>query len=127
VKVLYISQEGHLWFQCQVPAQLAQQYEQNFPVRLQFFRKGHSHFVTVSGNAAIIKTLHHNAARQMDIANDTLLLRMDIEHAECTEPLIRKKSWFGQLMESNYQWILRTITIPRTPKSFFAKLQHSTK
>src|ERR1043166_518040 len=70
VKVLYISQEGHLWFQCQVPAQLTGQYEHNFPVNLRFFRKGHGSFVTVSGNATIIKTLHHNPAPQTDITNN---------------------------------------------------------
>src|ERR1043166_5688908 len=59
VKELNISPEGHLWFQCQVPAQLTDQYEQSFPVSLRFFRKGHSHFVTVSGNATIIKALQH--------------------------------------------------------------------
>ena len=117
VSVLRIDGEGHLWFQCKVPLLHIQHYEQNFPARLHFFRKGFRYFVEVSGSTAI-------TSREDDDKNGTLILKMNINQVEYTEPQARKRTWLDQLMEESYGWMLRTLAIPRATKSFFAKLQH---
>ena len=117
VSVLRIDGEGHLWFQCKAPLLHIQHYEQNFPARLHFFRKGFKYFVEVSGSTVI-------TSRELDDKNGTLILKMNINHVEYTEAQARKRTWLDQLMEESYSWVLRTIALPRATKSFFAKLQH---
>ena len=117
VSVLRIDGEGHLWFQCKAPLLHIQHYEQNFPARLHFFRKGFKYFVEVSGSTVI-------TSREYDDKNGTLVLKMNINHVEYTEPQTRKKTWIDQIMEESYSWILRTLAIPRSSKSFLIKLQH---
>jgi len=117
VSVLRIDDEGHLWFQCKAPLMHIRHYEQSFPARLHFFRKGFKYFVEVSGATVITN-------REYDDKNGTLILKMNVNHVEYTEPQARKKTWIDLVMEECYGWMLRTLAIPKSTKSFFAKLQH---
>jgi len=123
VTVLRIDDEGHLWFQCKAPVLHIQHYEQSFPARLHFFRKGIRYFMEVSGSTSIIK------AQDSDNTVDTkaLLLKMDINSVRYTEPEVPKKTWMDQMLEQSFNWVLRTISIPRMSKSLFAKLQHNNR
>ena len=60
IAVLRIDESGHLWFRCNVPAQYVHQYEEHFPVRLHFFRKGFDYFVEVSGSAVLVRDKAHD-------------------------------------------------------------------
>ena len=123
VTVLRIDEEGQLWFQCKAPILHIRHYEQNFPARLHFFRKGYKYFVEVSGSTMITKTQNTSNTWEKS-ENGTLILKMNINQVEYTEPQVRKKNWFDLVMEDGYNWLLRTIALPRSTKSFFDKLQH---
>ncbi len=125
VTVLRIDDEGHLWFQCKAPVQHIQHYEQNFPARLHFFRKGVRYFMEVSGSTAIIQSqdsIMTNGAKEA-----ALLLKMNINSVAYVEPEVRKKSRIEYFLENAFSWVLHTITIPRSSKSFLAKLQHGNR
>lgn len=125
VSVLKIDDEGYLWFRYKVPVQYINEYEQNFPARLHFFRKGISYYMEISGKATIIR---NQEIRSEDVndENPSLLIRMNILSAEYVEPVTKRKTKFETWMESMYSWTIRNIAVTRSAKPFFAKLQHTT-
>jgi general stress protein 26 len=54
VKAVKVDNEGQLWFVCRRPGRQVDQYEQTFPTRLHFYRKGVFCHVEVSGKATIV-------------------------------------------------------------------------
>jgi hypothetical protein len=126
ITVLRIDDEGHLWFQCKAPVHHIQHYEQSFPARLHFFRKGVRYFMEVSGSTAIIRSQDSN-----NIINGTkeaaLLLKMNINSVAYVEPEARKKNRFEHFFENAFNWVLHAIPIPRSSKSFLTKLQHNNR
>src|ERR1700744_6304661 len=54
VSVLKVDDLGQLWFFVPRPQQALHEFDREFPVRLEFFKKGKDFFVHVSGKAFIV-------------------------------------------------------------------------
>ncbi len=54
VTTLQVDDYGFVWFFIQKPKQLLTEFESEFPVRLDFFKKGKSHFLQVAGKARVV-------------------------------------------------------------------------
>ena len=54
VSTLKVDEYGYVWFFIQKPKQNLKEFETEFPVRLDFFRKGKSYFLQVSGKGWMV-------------------------------------------------------------------------
>jgi hypothetical protein len=123
ITAIRVDDNGYLWFLCRGPHPSMQEYEQNFPARLSFFRKGYDFFVEVSGKATIV---NNNYTGEKD-GQHTLLVKMSMVNIEYTEPHARRpRSKVKLLLEHGYKWLLRNAAISRPAGgSILAKLQQS--
>lgn len=121
VTAVRVDEEGNLWFVCRNPLPEMKEYEQNFPARLCFYRKGVDCFVEVSGKATIINNNYSKKSNEK-----TLLIRMNMINIEYTEPGARKpKNKLELFLENGYKWFLRTAAINRSSESVLAKLHQT--
>ena len=125
IKLLRMDEEGHMWFQCKAPVVYIQNYEESFPARLHFFRKGFNYFIDVNGSATIIKAPAHDETANMSSENEVLLLKLDVNHIEYAEPQTKRKTRLNEWFEKTYNWIMNHIIFPRNQKSFLTKVQHN--
>jgi hypothetical protein len=122
VTAIKVDEEGQLWFLCRGPHPAVKDFEETFPARLSFFRKGFDFFVEVSGKAVVVNNNYTDAKD----GQKTLLVKMDMLNIEYTEPHARKpKSKVEVMLENGYKWLLRTASISRGHDSVLAKLHHS--
>lgn len=122
VTAIKVDDQGQLWFICRGPHPSVKEYEQSFPARLSFFRKGYDFFVEVSGKATVV---NDNYTGEKE-GQRTLLVKMDMLNVEYTEPQTRKpKNKVEVLLENGYKWLLRTAAIPHNTGSVLAKLHHT--
>ena len=122
ITLLRMDEEGHMWFQCKAPIVYMQNYEQSFPARLHFFRKGFSYFIDVSGSASIVNTTDNGATNSSD---GVMLVKLNVNNIEYTEPQTKKKTRLDEWIEKSYNWIINHLVFPRNQKSFLTKLQHN--
>src|SRR5579872_4542548 len=54
VTILKVDDLGQMWFFVAKPRQVLQEFDREFPVKLEFFRKGKRFFLHVSGKAFIV-------------------------------------------------------------------------
>lgn len=54
IHVLQLDDMGHLWFFVPRPKQALQEFDKEFPVRMEFFRKGREFYLHIKGKAFII-------------------------------------------------------------------------
>src|ERR1700759_3375269 len=54
VSVIKVDELGQMWFFVPRPQQALQEFDKEFPVRLEFFKKGKEFFLHVSGKAFIV-------------------------------------------------------------------------
>jgi hypothetical protein len=55
VRILRVDEFGQVWFLVPRPLQALQEFDQDFPTRLEFFRKGRSFYLHITGRAFIVK------------------------------------------------------------------------
>jgi hypothetical protein len=123
VTAIKVDEEGYLWFICRGPHPAVKEYDQSFPARLSFFRKGYDFFVEISGKATIV---NNNYTGEKE-GQRTLLVKMNMLNIEYTEPHTRKpKNKVEVLLENGYKWLLRNAAVPRNGSgSVLAKLHHT--
>src|SRR5215212_3817152 len=54
VRISHVDQYGYIWFFMQKPPQALNEFEKEFPVKLDFFRKGLDYSLQVIGKGCII-------------------------------------------------------------------------
>jgi general stress protein 26 len=64
VRVSEVDEEGNIWFIIPKPTQVIESFSKEMPAKLDFFKKGSSFFLKISGIASIVWT-----AREMKEAN----------------------------------------------------------
>jgi len=64
VRVSEVDDEGNIWFIIPKPTQVIESFSKEMPAKLDFFKKGSSFFLKISGVASIVWT-----AREMTDAN----------------------------------------------------------
>lgn len=102
VTALKVDEVGQIWFLLNRPSQSIQEFDKEFPVRLNFFRKGKPFYLTITGKAFILtdpEELNSLISVAEDIKQKALdqliLVKVRIEHVEYVESRLRK----------NYAWV----------------------
>ncbi len=54
VRILKVDELGQVWFSVPRPSQALHEFDRDFPTRLEFFRKGRSFYLHITGRAFII-------------------------------------------------------------------------
>lgn len=117
VSTLQVDEYGYVWFFVQKPKQTLKEFEMEFPVRLDFFKKGSSYFLQVMGKGWVVtdpEELNAYVTLPEDLKNiangQMLLVKVKIMKAEYYETGAKraKQSWwqstlnvFSNLLGSN--------------------------
>ncbi|HZF63534.1 MAG TPA: pyridoxamine 5'-phosphate oxidase family protein [Chitinophagaceae bacterium] len=116
VNTLRVDEYGFVWFYIQKPKQDLREFDQEFPVRLDFFRKGTQYFLQVMGKARIV-----NDPEEMNLLEETLpdelrkatenmvLVKVKMQKAEyhdtsSTVSRTSKTSWWQSAVSTVYTW-----------------------
>lgn len=109
VSTLKVDDFGYIWFLVQKPKQDLGAFEKEFPVRMDFFKKGSSCFLQVNGKAYVvadpeeINTLQMSSEAQMALS-EMVLVKVKILKAEYYETVPGKISWFRQALNTVSAW-----------------------
>lgn len=115
VSVTRVDELGQMWFFVRRPQQALHEFDQEFPVRLEFFRKGKEFFLHVSGKAFIVTDPEEiNGLVYEDIrqpAGDHLvLIRVKMLKADYFENSHSSThaGWWRDLRNQLHNWMFNT-------------------
>jgi len=113
VTVLRVDDYGFVWFLVQKPKQSLQEFEMEFPARLDFYKKGKSYFLQVSGKGCVVNEPEDiqsvesivGDSEQWD-ANGMVLVKVKILKAEYyeTRPENTRQSWWQSAINACTAW-----------------------
>ena len=113
VRILHVDDYGYIWFFIQKPPQQLTEFEKEFPVKLDFFRKGLDYSLQVIGNGHIVndpEELYIIAAnidelRPFDPAK-MILIKVKMTRADYYDKLSgSKSSWLQSAISLLQSWI----------------------
>ena len=116
VSTLKVDEAGNIWFFISKPAQQLQEFDWEFPAKMQFYRKGKSYSLQVSGKACVVEdpeevySLVSLPARvREDACREVVLMKVKINNAEYydyndTLPKSNLKKIFAKF----YNWLFHT-------------------
>jgi general stress protein 26 len=112
VTSLKVDDYGYIWFFIKKPNQQLQEFEQEFPVRLDFFKKGVDYFLQVSGKGWVVsdpEDLNTYSTLFTDVdpsaATDSVLVKVKMLKAEYYETASRAKhSWWYNAVSAVTTW-----------------------
>ena len=115
IKVLQADELGQLWFVIPKPLQLIQAFEKTFPVKLDFFRKGRDYYLKIIGKAFLVNDPEeinntenlHETIKQQSRYNETVLIKVQMSHAEYVETAPVKtsaKKILNQVKNKIFRW-----------------------
>jgi general stress protein 26 len=115
VSVLKVDELGQMWFFVARPQQAITEFDREFPVRLEFFRKGRDFFLHVSGRAFIvtdpeeINGLVHDDIREL-AGNHLVLIRVQMSKADYFETPAPSANahWWKDLGNQVYAWLFNS-------------------
>lgn len=122
VSTLKVDDYGFVWFLIQKPIQNLTEFEMEFPVRLDFFRKGKNYFLQVSGKAWVvndpeeINTLEILPAEAMHPAmNEMVLVKVKIMKADYYETKTSDNTtWWQNVVNTITTWFRHNNLRPDT-------------
>lgn len=92
VTALKVDEVGHVWFFVNRPMQNIQEFDKEFPARLEFFRKGKSFYLKIMGKACIVNDPEElnglvNVSEEIKskAMNQLVLVKVKIQSAEYVE------------------------------------------
>jgi general stress protein 26 len=114
IQSLKVDDLGFIWFYMQKPKQELREFDKEFPVRLDFFRKGKNYFLQVVGKARMvddpeeINSLDALSEEEKSGMKDMVLIKVKMLKAEYHETgnavKAAKSSWWQSAMSSLYTW-----------------------
>ncbi|SHF59663.1 hypothetical protein SAMN02745131_03077 [Flavisolibacter ginsengisoli DSM 18119] len=111
VSTLKVDDYGFVWFFVQKPKQCLSQFEPEFPVRLDFFKKGNNNFLQVMGKGWVVTdpeevNLIEVPEEVKHLAmNDMVLVKVKIMKAEYYEPKTAGRlSWWQNAVHTVSAW-----------------------
>ena len=115
IKVLQADERGQLWFVIPKPSQLIHAFDKTFPVKLDFFRKGRDYYLKIIGKAFLINDPEeinstenlHETIKQQARYNETVLIKVQMSHAEYVETAPVKtsaKKILNQVKNKIFRW-----------------------
>lgn len=102
VSAVKVDEEGQLWFVCNRPCYLPEQYPPTFPARLHFYRKGKFFHIEVSGPARIV----NNVQGDNNASENRLLIKMEMKNIIYTETPTMQNNAIGQWLHKTFGWTL---------------------
>ncbi|HEU4471772.1 MAG TPA: pyridoxamine 5'-phosphate oxidase family protein [Flavisolibacter sp.] len=111
VTTLKVDDYGFVWFFIQKPKQHLREFDAEFPVRLDFFKKGKSYFLQVNGKGWVVTdpeevngfvTLPEDAKNLA--LNEMVLVKVKIMKAEYYETKTARHSWWQQAVNAVSTW-----------------------
>lgn len=118
VRINHIDEYGYLWFYIQKPPQQLTEFEKEFPVKLDFFRKGLDYSLQVLGNGYIVNdpeelsvvTTDFNEIKQFDPVK-LILIKVKMTRADYFENISgSRSSWLQNAIN-----ILQSLLFPNAP------------
>lgn len=112
VSTLKVDDYGYVWFFIQKPRQNLKEFETEFPVRLDFFRKGKSYFLQVAGKGWVVNdpeemnsfVILPEETKETAI-HDMVLVKVKILKAEYYETKTSiKNSWWQSAFNAVNTW-----------------------
>ncbi len=114
VETVKVDDFGFVWFYIQKPRQDLREFDKEFPVRMDFFRKGKNYFLQVEGKAWMvndpeeINTLDNLSEEEKKKNAEMVLVKVKLLKAEYHETGIdptAKNSWWQNAVSQVYTWI----------------------
>jgi general stress protein 26 len=107
INTLKIDDNGYIWFFVNKPVQTINEFEKQFPVALNYYKKGATFFLNVFGVARIVNDPEELAISDFDdeikqkASSDKLLLCVKIAHVNYYEKENSVQlGWFGKIKKS---------------------------
>jgi general stress protein 26 len=118
VRITHVDDDGYLWFFMQKPQQQLNEFEKEFPVKLDFFRKGLDYSLQVIGKACIVNDPEEvafittnieelgNATQQLYNPHKMVLIKVKMSRADYFESMAgqRTASWFQSAWNALQGW-----------------------
>ncbi len=111
VSTLQVDDYGFVWFFMQKPKQHLKEFETDFPVRLDFFRKGMSYFLQVMGKGWVVtdpeemNTISYLPEEAKRLAmNEMVLVKVKIMKAEYYEKSAGRLSRWQNVVNTFTSW-----------------------
>jgi len=113
VRIIDVDEEGYIWFFMQRPPQQLNEFEKEFPVRLDFFRKGLDYSLQVTGKGCIVRdpeelmvvTPFLDNTKEFNPEN-LVLIRVKMTRADYFDNISgHKPSWLQNAIQSLHSWI----------------------
>ena len=111
VSTLKVDDYGYVWFFIQKPRQDLKEFDQEFPVRLDFFKKGANCFLQVMGKGRVVTdpeemnmldALPHETRKAAQ--QHMVLVKVKINKAEYYETKPARASWWKNTVSSFTTW-----------------------
>ncbi len=112
VNTVKVDDYGYVWFFVSRPGKQMQEFETEFPARMDFFRKGVDYFLQVSGKGWVVTNPEEvtgfykaNADLDTSLMADTLLVKIKMLRAEYFETQTRlNASWWQNAVHYFTGW-----------------------
>lgn len=108
---------GYVWFYIQKPRQQLKEFDMEFPVRLDFFRKGQSCFLQVNGKGWVVSDPEDMNSVELpggeniqEVPSNMVLVKVKIMKAEYYETKTTPHSWWQNAVSSITTWFRNSDT-----------------
>jgi len=115
VSILKVDELGHIWFFVPRPTQALQEFDREFPARLEFFRKGKGFFLHITGKAYIINDPEEINSLLFDdlkqqVSSNMVLIKVKMGKADYFESATgaRHSGWWRDLRTQLHAWLFNT-------------------
>lgn len=116
VNTIKVDEYGYVWFFVKKPNQSLQEFETEFPVRLDFFKKGVEYFLQVSGKGWVVSDpeevnafIELSSELNRTVFKDMVLVKVKMLKAEYFETQPRGKStWWQNAVNVVSTWFRNT-------------------
>lgn len=116
VRTLDVDDFGYVWFFVKKPNQQLQEFETEFPVRMDFFKKGVDYFLQVTGKGWVVSDpeqvanfVEANNEVHTGVFNDMVLVKVKMLKAEYYETQTRTNlSWWQTAYNTVTSWFGNT-------------------
>ena len=115
VSIMKVDDLGQIWFFVPRPSQALHEFDREFPVKLEFFRKGKSFFLHLTGKAFIvtdpeeINSLVYEDIRER-VADHMVLIKVKMTKADYFETPAQADhiGWWRDLRTQLHAWLFNT-------------------
>jgi hypothetical protein len=129
VRIINVDEYGYIWFFMQKPPQQLNEFEKEFPVKVDFFRKGLDYSLQVIGNGYIVNdpeeifviTTNIDEVKKFN-PNEMVLIKVKMTRADYFDNITGSKaSWLQNAISFLQSWIFPH-TAGYRPTTYFPRI-----